>query len=211
MLKYLIFIMGLLPVSTLAEVFPALGSRRASCESLWVERNQILNVAGQCFNTALGQAVFDNADCTPGAPALPEGAVNRISRIELEEQGRLCAVNTAQDQITVNGRYGPLHFGNGGLTLGRWLGALQKLDVFPHSAGRARSCTVGGLDSNGDNFLALRSGPDVRYPQIGQLLSGERVLSTSACMGRWCFADAVQNGNRTERRSGWFHVRWCQP
>ncbi len=208
MLKYLIFIMGLLPASAIAEAFPTLGNSRTSCESLWVERNQILNVAGQCFSTALGQAVFDNGDCTPGAPALPEVAVNRISRIELAEQGRLCQVNTARSQITINGRYGPLRFGEGGISLGRWLGALQKLDVFPRAA-RTRSCTVNGLSNGG--FLALRSGPDTRYPQIGQLVNGDRVRSASACNGRWCFADSVENGNRNERRNGWFHVRWCKP
>ncbi len=211
MLKYLICIMGLWPVFAIAEAFPVFGSPRTSCESLWVERNQILNVAGQCFHTPLGQAVFDNSDCIPGAPALPEAAVNRISRIELAEQGRLCAVNTARDHILVNGRYGPLRFGEGGVVLGRWRGALQKLDVFPRSAGRERSCTVSGLDPRGDNFLALRSGPDVRYPQIGSMVNGERVVSSSACIGRWCFADTVQNGNAVEQRNGWFHVRWCQP
>ena len=210
MLKYLIFIIGLLPIHVMAGAFPTLGNSRANCDSLWVERNQILNVAGQCFNTALGQAVFDNSDCTPGAPALTEAALNRISQIELAEQGRLCAVNTARGQISVNGRYGPLRFGNGGLVLGRWEGALQQLDVFPRAA-RERTCTVSGLDPNGDGFLALRSGPDVRYPQISALYNGERVVSSSACMGRWCFAEAVENGNRVEHRSGWFHVRWCQP
>ena len=210
MLKYLIFIMGLLPVSAMAEAFPTLGNSRTSCESLWVERNQILNVAGQCFNTVLGQAVFDNGDCIPGPPALPEAAVNRISRIELAEQGRLCAVNTAQSRITVNGRYGPLRFGEGGVILGRWFGALQKLDVFPQPA-RVRSCTVSGLSPSGDGFLALRSGPDVRYPQIGKMINGERVRSISACMGRWCFADRVEGDNVVDRRNGWFHVRWCQP
>ncbi len=209
MLKYLLFAMGLLPVMAHAQAFPSLGSSRTSCESLWVERNQILNVAGYCFDTALGQAVFDNADCTPGQPALPETALNRIARLQQAEEQRACEINTSAGQITVNGRYGPLRFGNGGLTLGRWPGALQKLDVFPQDAGRARSCTVTGLSADG--FLALRSGPDVRYPQIGQLANGERVMSSSACMGRWCFADEVQNGTRVERRNGWFHVRWCQP
>ncbi len=211
MLKYLLFTIGLLPVSALSQAFPSLGSSRTSCESLWVERNQILNVAGYCFDTALGQAVFDNADCIPGQPALPEAALNRISRLQQAEERRSCEVNTGRGQITVNGRYGPLRFGNGGLTLGRWAAALQQLDVFPQSTGRVRSCTVSGLSANGDGFLALRSGPDVRYPQIGQLINGERVSSTSACLGRWCFADTVQSGNRKERRNGWFHVRWCQP
>ncbi len=211
MLKYLIFIIGLAPSFGAAEDFPSLGSSRTTCDSLWIERNQILNVAGYCFETALGQAIFENGDCTPGMPALPEAALNRIARLEQAEERRYCEVNTTQTRLTVNGRYGPLRFGIGGKTLGRWLGALQSLDVFPEITGRARQCTVTGLAADGDNFLALRSGPDTRYPQIGQMVNGERVFSTSACMGRWCFADLVQNGSRTEPRNGWFHVRWCQP
>lgn len=211
MLKYLIFIIGLAPTLSMAQGFPALGTGRTSCESLWIERNQILNAAGYCFDTHLGLAVFDNSDCTPGMPALPEAALNQIADIELAEVGRLCEVNTDTSQISVNGRYGPLRFGTGGITLGLWPDVLQNLDVFPQITGRVRSCTVSGLSAQGDNFLALRSGPDTRYPQIGQLINGERVFSTSACMGRWCFADSVQNGNRQELRNGWFHVQWCQP
>ena len=208
MLKYLLVLIGLSPVLAMAESFPVPGSRASTCESLWIERNQILNAAGYCFETPLGRAVFDNSDCTPGQPALPEAALNRIARLQAMETRRACAVNTDRQRITANGRYGPLRFGEGEVVLGRWRGALQKLDVFPFPA-RERSCTVSGLSDGG--FLALRSGPDTRYPQIGQLLNGERVLSTSACMGRWCFAGAVQAGNRIEQRSGWFHVRWCQP
>ena len=210
MLKYLIFAMGLLPVVALSESFPTLGNNRTSCESIWVERNQILNVAGQCFETTLGQAVFDNSDCSIGLPRLSETALNRISQLKQAEEQRGCAVNTTRSHISVNGRYGILRFGERGFVLGRWREALLKLDVFPQKA-RERSCVVNGLDPNGDAFLALRSGPDTRYPQIGRLLMGERVVSSSACMGRWCFADSVQNGNRVERRNGWFHIRWCQP
>lgn len=211
MLKYLIFIIGLSPIAALAQSFPALATSRPTCESLWVERNQILNVAGYCFETALGQAVFDNSDCAPGTPSLPEAALNRISRLEQAEAGKLCNIDTGRAQITIHGRYGQLRFGAGGITLGQWPRALQELDVFPRETGRERSCVVSGLDPNGENFLALRSGPDVRYPQIGQLLNGERVFSTSACKGRWCFSDRVVAGNRFERRNGWFHVRWCPP
>ncbi len=211
MLKYLLFIIGLTPAICLAQSFPALGSGRTSCDSLWIERNQILNAAGYCFATPLGLAVFDNSDCTPGTPALPEAALNQIADIELAEVGRLCDINTDSNQISANGRYGPLRFGTGGLTLGQWPDVLQNLDVFPQIIGRKRSCTVSGLSAEGDGFLALRSGPDTRYPQIGQLVNGERVFSSSACMGRWCFADSVQTGNRQELRNGWFHVRWCQP
>ena len=211
MLKYWLFIIGLMPSIGVAEDFPSLGTGRATCDSLWVERNQILNVAGYCFETPLGQAIFDNADCSLGTPALSEASLNRIARLEQAEDRRSCEVNTGKTQVTVIGRYGPLRLGANGKSLGRWLGALQRLDVFPDIIGRTRNCTVAGLSSDGDNFLALRSGPDVRYPQIGQMVNGARVSSSSACMGRWCFADSVQTGNIVEPRNGWFHVRWCQP
>ncbi len=208
MLKFMMFFIGLWPAMALGQSFPLQAGGRASCESLWLERNQILNEAGQCFDTALGQAVFDNGDCTPGAVALSEGALNRIARLKQAESRRACAVDTTQGQIIAYGRFGPLAFGNGGIVLGRWPGALRKLDVFPRAAARERVCTVTGL-GEGD-VLALRSGPDVRYAQIGRLENGVRVISGARCEGRWCFADSVRTGNRTDRRFGWFNVRWCR-
>lgn len=211
MLKYLLFIIGLSPAVAVADSFPLLGSRATNCESLWIERNQILNISGYCFETALGLSVFDNDDCSPTTPALTEDALNRIARVQALEAQRACDINANMQEISVNGRYGPLRFGKGRIVLGAWPNALEELDVFPQAAGRARSCTVAGLSANGDGFLALRSGPDVRYPQIGALVNGERVVSKSVCMGRWCFADSVSTNGRIERRNGWFHVRWCQP
>jgi len=211
MLKYLIVALGLLPAMAQAAGFPVLGAGRVSCESLWVERNQIANVAGYCFNSALGQAVFNNADCTPGDPALEETAVDRISRIKRAEEPLNCAVDTGRNSLIVNGRYGELRFGVRGLTLGRWPNALRELDVFPRIIGSERACMVSGLSDADDGFLALRSGPDVRYPQIGALFNGDQVSSKAACMGRWCFSDAIVRGNRRAPLNGWFHTNWCKP
>ncbi|MCF6271889.1 MAG: YARHG domain-containing protein [Rhodobacteraceae bacterium] len=211
MLKYLVFIIGLSPVAGVSQSFPVLGSGLESCESLWVERNQILNEAGACFSSPLGNAVFDNGDCVPTPPVLSETALNRLAQIGQAEAARQCAINPDRESLTVNGRYGALQFGKNGLTLGRWAGALASLDVFPRRIGRGRSCVVDGLEADGASSLALRSGPDVRYPQIGRLLSGERVFSSAECLGRWCFADEVQGGNRQIASLGWFHVKWCRP
>jgi len=210
MVKYLILITWLLPVSAISGSFPVLGSGRDGCESLWIERNQIINTAGYCFETVLGQSVFDNSDCVPGAVALPETSLDRISQIERAEGPRACDINTEMALLTVNGRYGPLRFGIGAIQLGRWPNVLAEMDVFPRESGRERSCTVSGLSNSGDGFLALRSGPDVRYPQIGQLFNGDRVVSTSVCMGRWCFSDSVRIGNVQESLNGWFHANWCE-
>jgi len=211
MLKYLLIAMGLLPNLAQAAGFPVQGSGPTSCESLWVERNQIANVAGACFQSPLGQAVFDNGDCVPGPPALSEDALNRIARIERAEARAECRVQTSADSVVINGRYGLMRFGKSGIVLGRWQRALDELDVFPRPANRQRSCTVRGLADDDDGFLALRSGPDVRYPRLGKLFNGNVVVSTSRCEGRWCFADSVRAENRRERRNGWFNVDWCQP
>lgn len=214
MLKFLIIALGLAPFAaptvTQAQSFPALGTGLASCESLWVERNQILNEAGNCFNTRLGQSVFDSDECSPGPPALSEGDLNRLAGIERAEARLACAINTNSENITVDGRYGPLRFGEGAIRLGPWLRVLSTLDVFPRDGGRQRSCVVDGLSGKPEDTLALRSGPDVRYRKIGALVNGTRVFSGAACIGRWCFAESVQVGNRIERRNGWFHVRWCR-
>jgi len=211
MLKYLLIALGLLPNLVMAAGFPVQGSGPTSCESLWLERNQIANVAGACFQSPLGQAVFDNTNCVPGPPALSEDALNRIAQIERAETRAECSIDTSVERVVINGRYGLMRFGKGGVVLGRWPQALAALDVFPRPANRLRTCTVSGLTDDDDGFLAVRAGPDVRYPRLGQLANGDIVSSTSFCMGRWCFADMVQSGNRQERLNGWFHVRWCQP
>lgn len=210
MLKYLVMIAGFLPGVALSASFPVLGTGQASCESLWVERNQISNAAGKCFLSVLGQTVFDNGDCVPGEPSLSETALDRISQLSRAEDRLNCAIRTDSDRVSINGRYGKLHFGRGGIIMGRWPEALQNLDVFPRAVKRVRTCTVSGLSSSGDSALALRTGPDVRYPQIGQLIEGSQISSTSACMGRWCYADTVLIGRRQEPLNGWFHVNWCQ-
>lgn len=211
MLKYLLITIGLIPGLAFAAGFPVQGSGHTSCKSLWVERNQISNVAGVCFDTALGQAVFDNSDCVPGQPALSEEALNRIAQLERAESRLECHVETAVERVVINGRYGPIRLGKGGVVLGRWPLALAELDVFPRPANRLRTCTVSGLSDTDSGFLALRAGPDVRYPKIGSLYNGNLVASVSHCMGRWCFSDRVEINNRQERLNGWFHVRWCQP
>lgn len=211
MLKYLLIVIGLMPEIGAAAGFPAQGAGHTSCNSLWVERNQIYNVAGLCFNNALGQAVFDNGDCVPGVPSLSKDALNRIAQLERAELRLECAVETFVERIVINGRYGPIRFGKGGVVLGRWPRALAELDVFPRPANRLRRCIVSGLSDTDEGSLALRAGPDVRYPKTGSLYNGNVVSSVSHCMGRWCFSDQVEIDNRQAPLNGWFHVQWCQP
>lgn len=90
--------------------------------------------------------------------------------------------------------------------------------------GQAASCgvsEVAGLRADGDGFLAIRSGPGVGYPQIGQLVNGDRVTVFSG-RGDWVGIATVAShidqadvcGNRGPARAlsgtglGWVHGRW---
>lgn len=71
-------------------VAPALAD---SCYDLWYERNQIYNQKGFCFQTQLGQQVFDNSDCYTRNPRLSRWEQRRVDAIKREEWARGCKVN----------------------------------------------------------------------------------------------------------------------
>lgn len=70
--------------------------------------------------------------------------------------------------------------------------------------GQAAGCAgsvVTGLDPNGDNFLAVRSGPGTNYRKIDELHTGDRVR-TCDLQGNWV---GVFYGAEGNRKSGWVH------
>lgn len=68
-------------------------SAAATCDELWFTRNAVLDRAGQCFSSALGRAVFDNAGCTGDAQV---GNDDRqvVQRILTREADLGCNVDT---------------------------------------------------------------------------------------------------------------------
>jgi hypothetical protein len=54
----------------------------------------MFDAAGHCFASPLGQAVFDNADCRPGAVTLGPFAAARVARLQAEEAALGCTVAT---------------------------------------------------------------------------------------------------------------------
>ncbi|WP_341367433.1 YARHG domain-containing protein [Yoonia sp. BS5-3] len=71
----------------------------AACEELWFARNAMASSAGYCFSSPLGQAVFDNADCTTSSPAVGAQATIMVNRILAQEADRSCRVDTDQPQF----------------------------------------------------------------------------------------------------------------
>ena len=71
--------------------------------------------------------------------------------------------------------------------------------------GEAAGCgaaLIGGLDPNGDGFLAVRTGPGTNFAKIDELYNGD-VVRICGGRGQW---SGVYYGN--PRRKGWIHRNW---
>ncbi|WP_298496909.1 DUF4453 domain-containing protein [uncultured Maritimibacter sp.] len=71
------------------------------CHEAWFLRNLNFDRAGYCFGTALGQAVFDNADCTGKQVTLGPEATRHVAAVKEFEDWFGCKVNTAQTRLDV--------------------------------------------------------------------------------------------------------------
>lgn len=69
------------------------------CEEYWYLRNLIADRAGFCFSSPLGQAVFDNTDCTTTEPLLSAPDRARMETFRQLEEIEGCAVDTSRSQL----------------------------------------------------------------------------------------------------------------
>ncbi|MEJ6390379.1 DUF4453 domain-containing protein [Gymnodinialimonas ulvae] len=133
---------------------PATAQTGAWCQEIWLSRNTVMDRAGQCFTTPLGQAIFDNSDCTPGRrPLLPLDA-EIVSRLQMLENDFGCAVDisaTALDPSTAP-----------------WLARLAELWTVPIRADTEHGC--GGYRGP---VRALHAGMSSSTSVLGQLEPGQ--------------------------------------
>lgn len=66
------------------------------CHDLWFTRNLIMDRAGYCFGSVLGQAQFDNSDCVGKQVALAPYWQDLVRQIQGLEREWSCRVNTGQ-------------------------------------------------------------------------------------------------------------------
>ncbi len=64
------------------------------CVDVWFTRNLIMDRAGYCFATPLGQAVFDNADCTGRQVVLDAASRALVQRLRGLEAQHGCNIDT---------------------------------------------------------------------------------------------------------------------
>ncbi|WP_116131741.1 DUF4453 domain-containing protein [Tropicimonas sp. IMCC34043] len=71
----------------------------AECNELWFTRNLIMDRAGYCFGSALGQALFDNRDCRGKDVQLSAAQSAQVRKIQALETQIGCKVNTSRRSL----------------------------------------------------------------------------------------------------------------
>ena len=78
---------------------PVTAQNSAFCQELWLSRNTVMDRAGQCFQSPLGQATFDNSDCVPGNVRLNPLDAELVRMAQEVEALAGCRVNTDAVQL----------------------------------------------------------------------------------------------------------------
>jgi hypothetical protein len=82
-------------------VLPHVALSDEQCEDIWFTRNLVMDRAGYCFASPLGQAVFDNSDCTGMQVQLDPAATEVVARIRALESEYGCNVDTSKPRLTM--------------------------------------------------------------------------------------------------------------
>ena len=154
------------------------------CRMLWLSRNIVFDRAGQCFQSALGQSVFDNADCIGTARNLFPFEAEVVRMAQEMEISFDCDVDTANTAL--------------GATTTRFLAQLRQLNTPPVRADTEHGCW---------NYLgpprALYAGISTDLAQIGTLQTGQNFgFSHLPLRGGWEFI-SVSNPDGSEAGFGW--------
>ncbi|EDZ45524.1 conserved hypothetical protein [Rhodobacterales bacterium Y4I] len=136
-----------------------------TCHDLWFTRNAIIDRAGYCFGSPLGQAVFDNRGCLGKSVSLSPQDERLVAQVKQMEARIGCRVNNKQIYLNLQDlhlrhqlRDLPVHDEFEGACLG-WLGPV----------------------------MGLRAGHRPDAPLIGQINTGDYVKFSHIPVGSWTY------------------------
>lgn len=156
------------------------------CTEAWVIRNMIFDRLGHCFGSTMGQALFDNSNCTVSGPTPPPGLAADVARIREGETFVGCRINTAQapsaEMYRLHAHYS------------RFI----DLPVPDHVGGYA--C----WGYRGPDFRLL-AGARMDAPEVGIARTGQSVVSTYwGREGGWVYGAIMTGPGGTVLTEGWF-------
>lgn len=143
----------------------------AECNQLWFMRNLIMDRSGYCFGSALGQALYDNGDCTGKAVTLSPAQKAQADRIRALEQEIGCRVDTGATTLDVNG-----------------MAQLRRLVDMPLPDNGGSACTWAGPEA------VLHAGMGAGTAALGRLTAGDRVGFGWIGEGDWTVISASSGG-----------------
>ena len=88
-------ILALTPVAGLADM-------ATICDELWLTRNAVFDRQGQCFQSPLGQAIFDNSDCSDAPLTLTADDERILAKVGRAEREFACAVDSSQNTLDLD-------------------------------------------------------------------------------------------------------------
>lgn len=139
-----------------------------SCHDLWFTRNLVMDRAGYCFGSVLGQAQFDNSDCIGKSVSLAPFWSDFVAQIQRYERDFACRVNTRQPGLALNDSW-----------IRRRLTQLPIADAF-------ESACLGWLGPQ----TPLYAGYDGVSPVVGTISPGNYVGFGHLPVGQWTYVTA---------------------
>lgn len=150
------------------------------CDDLWFTRNLVMDRAGYCFGTPLGQALFDNSDCTGRRIALDPEASRLVDTILAAEARNECAIDTSRRTVDLDDA-----------AIRRRLTDLPVRDEF-------ESACIGWLGPE----TPLRAGHDRTAPELDRIARGDIVRYEHVPFGDWSYVTVATPEFET-KGGGW--------
>ena len=159
---------------------PTAAAANDICHDLWYTRNQIMDRAGYCFSSTLGEAVFDNSNCVGKNVTISSASKRLVSELQSLERHFGCRVDTGSrwldlDDVSVRER----------------LIDLPVPEEFPGGC-------IGWLGP----VTPLHAGRDHTSPVIGRINPGDYVLFDHVVVGNWHYVTA-RDSNWNLIGGGW--------
>ena len=166
----------------------------AYCEELWFARNAMLNDAGYCFSTPLGQSIFDNSDCTGRSPAFAPDVASQITFIQkLEAAGPRGVGNSQRCRVDVSQTV---------LDAVPYIELRQKLTFQPVPDGALAGC----IGYQGDPLL-IHVAPDMGAEIVGYIKAGYSLSLSHLPWNDWNFAIVQPDASRDDGiMVGWYQA-----
>ncbi|MDE4098813.1 DUF4453 domain-containing protein [Phaeobacter gallaeciensis] len=154
------------------------------CHDLWYTRNAIMDQAGYCFGSALGQAVFGTGPCIGKSVSLTPQDQQRVAQIQGMERDMSCRVNTKQHHLDLD----DLH-------IRRQLSDLPIPDEI-------QGACLGWMGP----ATALHAGHSEASPVIGQILPDDTVSYSHWPDAGWTYVTtSAGHGDWRVKSGGWLN------